>query len=276
MAARPQCVTHASKEVLSLRSSGLRRLATANTLLSGHNRWSKIKHDKGREDALRSRERSQWVEQIASSSKQNGPNPALNPELASIIGAAKKTGLPKASIERAIAKGQGISKSGKPLENLTLEALLPPSVSAVIECQTDNRARTLSEIRCLIKELGGTITPTSHMFERRGRVILEYEEGLAEEDAMELVINAGAVDMEIQDSNTIRVFTDPAHTASIARLLSASPRVKLKGYEMIWHPNPETSIDIDSTPGGRTSFTQLICKLAASVAFPFSDCSLLR
>lgn len=207
---------------------------------------------------------------------ENGPSPALNPELASIIGAAKKSGLPKASIERAIAKGQGISENGKPLENLTLEALLPPSVSAVIECQTDNRARTLSDIRRLIKELGGTVTPTSHMFERRGRVILECEEGLAEEDAMELVLSAGAVDMEIQDDNTLCVFTDPTHTASIARLLSASPRVKLKGYEIIWHPNPETSIDIDSTPGGRTTFAQLICKLTAPIAFLFPDCSRLR
>ncbi|KAI4160992.1 MAG: hypothetical protein LQ342_005277 [Letrouitia transgressa] len=99
------------------------------------------------------------------------------------------------------------------------------------------------------------------MFERRGRVILECEEGLAEEDAMELVLSAGAVDMEIQDDNTLCVFTDPTHTASIARLLSASPRVKLKGYEIIWHPNPETSIDIDSTPGGRTTFAQLISQL---------------
>ncbi|KAL8847069.1 MAG: hypothetical protein Q9198_011251, partial [Flavoplaca austrocitrina] len=157
----------------TLRLVGSRSLSTAPQLFSGHNRWSKIKHDKGKEDvsrnalvelansfaervqqAVRSKERSQWSRSIQEAVKKNGGDPTSNSELSTLMAQAKKAGLPKDLIERAIARGKGVSLSGDPLQTLTVEAMLPASVSTIIECQTDNKKRTLEDLRLLVKEAG--------------------------------------------------------------------------------------------------------------------------
>lgn len=93
-----------------------------------------------------------------------GPDPDSNPQLAAIVATAKKQGVPKATIENAIARGQGISPKGTALESLTIEAIIPPSVATIIECQTESKLKTLADIRLLIKYFGGSVTPTTHLF----------------------------------------------------------------------------------------------------------------
>ena len=170
----------------------------------------------------------------------------------------KKIGLPKTIIQKAIAKGQGLSESGKPLENITFEAILPLSVSTIIECQTDNKLRTLQDIRRTIKEVGGTITPTIHMFERQGRIVLGSDKEIVEENVMEMILDAGALDMEIQGESTVNVYTDPVETASVARSLSESSGMEIKGYEIIWRANPATQVDVGSTVEGSITLGNII------------------
>ena len=117
-----------------------------------------------------------------------GPDPILNSRLGVAIANAKKGALPKTSIESAIAKGQGKSVSGAPLESLTIEAMLPFFVAAIIECQTDQKARVLQDIRFLIKDHGGIITPTGYLFEKKGRIIFERKKGIGPDDILEKVI----------------------------------------------------------------------------------------
>lgn len=171
-----------------------------------------------------------------------------NAELSTLVAQAKKAGLPKDIIERAVAKGKGVSLSGLALETVTLEAMLPPSISAIIECQTDNKNRTLSDMRLLVKNAGGTVTPTSHLFERRGRITLESEVKIEEEEVMESVLEAGALDMELeQRQRTLIVYTEPGQTASIAQSLAASLGIKLKTYEIVWMARPESLVEVDES-----------------------------
>src|SRR5436190_22490915 len=85
-------------------------------------------------------------------------------------------GFPKSSIEAAIARGQGISFTGAALESVILEAILPPSVAFVIDCQTDSKLRLLQDLRLIIKNYGGTVTPTSYLFEKKGIIVFEKDE----------------------------------------------------------------------------------------------------
>ncbi|KAL8906248.1 MAG: hypothetical protein Q9171_006353 [Xanthocarpia ochracea] len=196
--------------------------------------------------AARSKERAQWSRSIQEAVKKHGGDPISNSELSTLMAQAKKSGLPKDLIERAIAKGKGVSLSGDPLQTLTVEAMLPPSVSTIIECQTDSKKRTLEELRLLVKEAGGTVTPTSHLFERRGHIIFKSECELEEENIMEQVLEAGAIDMGLEkDRKTLSVYTEPNETASVAQSLSKSLGLTLGSYEIIWVARPESLIDID-------------------------------
>ena len=120
------------------------RAFSATTIpLSGHNRWSKIKHDKGKADALKNRQRSIFAQEIATASKLFGPDINANPKLADLVTKAKKEAFPKASIEAAIARGQGKSLTGASLERLTVEGILP-TLWSVRRIASSGRWRTSS------------------------------------------------------------------------------------------------------------------------------------
>ncbi|KAL8791521.1 MAG: hypothetical protein Q9213_000138 [Squamulea squamosa] len=243
--------------------AGLRAVCTTPLLASGHNRWSKIKHDKIKEDAVRSRDRSQWANNIQASVKSNivsglfhynnaymwvehGGDPSSNSELSTLMAQAKKAGLPKSLIERAIAKGKGLSLSGEPLQSVTVEAMLPPSVSTIIECQTDNKKRTLEGLRLLVKEAGGMVTTTSHLFERRGHIILASEHEMEEERVMDAILEAGALDWRFSgDRKSVSIWTEPNETASLAQSLSTSLGLRLDSAEIIWVARPESVINVE-------------------------------
>ena len=114
----------------------------------------------------------------------------------------------KATMESAIAKGQGVSTSGAPLEPLTIEAMLPSSVAAVIECLTDMRARALQDVRYLVKKAGGIATPTSYLFEKKGKVTFEGQPGLNPDDYLEQAIEAGATDVGAGEDGRLVIFTE--------------------------------------------------------------------
>ena len=177
-----------------------------------------------------------------------GPDPASNPRLATLVNAAKKAGLPKVTMESAIARGAGKSLSGASLEPVTIEAMVPPSVAAIIECQTDNRLRTLADVRLIIKNFGGTVSPTSHLFERRGKVIFNKSESVNEGDIFDRVIDASATDFEFEDDGRVLVvYTDPQQTSSAVEALANVDGLRHESSEIIWHPNSETLVQDAST-----------------------------
>lgn len=223
-----------------------RAFATTTSLYSGHNRWSKIKHDKGKNDAVKNRHRSFFAHEIATASKMFGPEPQSNPRLADLITKAKREGFAKASIEAAVARGQGRSVSGASLESFTLEGILPNNVGVIVECETDNKARTMMDVRLVLKEAGGFATPSAYLFERRGRVVFEKREGVGIDQAMEPALETGALDVDEDGGGGLVIFTEPEATKRVADAIGKSLGLQIATSQVLWEPNEDTKVGIDS------------------------------
>ena len=222
-----------------------RTFSTTQISLSGHNRWSKIKHDKAKVDASRNRQRSHYANEITLASRLYGPDPALNSRLAEVIALARKESFPKDKIEAAIARGQGRSASGASLESVTVEAILPGNVAAIIECETDNRLRTLTAVRLAVKDADGREGPSSYLFTKRGRVIFEPKEGVGEEETLDAALEAGATDVD-EDEDGIVVLTEPGDTKTVSEAISSALALNLKTSEIMWSANEDTKVDVVS------------------------------
>ena len=182
----------------------------------------------------------------------HGPDPRMNPRLATVISAAKKIGTPKATIEKSIAIGQGISLSGASLENVMVEAMIPSSVALVIECQTDSKKRTLENLRHVIHKAGGLLTSTSHLFERKGRIVFEKSEEIGEVEAIDLAIEAGALDVDVSvedGTKELIVLTELTGLTEIANALVRSSGLKLKSSDIIWDPKEDLITNVESSEG---------------------------
>lgn len=169
----------------------------------------------------------------------------MNPRLALALTTAKKNAVPKASIEAAIARGQGLSASGAALESLVLEAMLPPSIATIIECQTDNKLRALADLRLIVKEAGGTVSTVGFMFEKKGRIILQAKEGLGVDEVLEPALEAGALDVVEGEDGKVVLFTEPAQTKTTAETLAKDHALEIEESEIIYDPNEDTKVVLD-------------------------------
>ncbi len=245
-----------------------RWISGSGALHSGHNRWSKIKHDKGANDRIKSKERTILSQVIMFASKcrsriairleiglmiaDGGPDPNLNSKLAIAIANAKRGQLSKTSIESAIAKGQGKSLSGAPLENLMVEAMLPHGVAAMIEYQTESKGKVLQEIRKLINKRGGSLTPTSFLFERKGKIWFQAKSAIGVDEAMDQAIEAGATDIAMEDGQLI-VETEPTDLTAVSQRLQDSLKLQVEQSEIIFEPKQESMVELSSTQSAETS-----------------------
>lgn len=175
-----------------------------------------------------------------------GPDPKSNPRLALVIANAKRSGMPKPTIEAAIARGQGITAAGAALESLTIEGMLPHSVAVVVECLTDQKARALQDIRAIIRHSGGSNTPTSYLFEKKGKIVFEPKPGLDVDSYLELAIDAGATDVEGDENNRLIVYTEHTATKSVADKMSATTDLVTESIDIIWDPNQDTLVRVES------------------------------
>ena len=180
-----------------------------------------------------------------------GPNLATNSRLLAIVASAKKLGFPKASIDSAIARGQGISIDGSALESLTIEAMMPPAIAFIIECQTDSKARTLQDLRQVLKDFKASMTPTMYMFEKKGKIVFERNRDLEDDRILEEAIDAGAVDIEFGEDEIV-VYADPTNTRVIAETLGSSLSMKAESSDVIWGPKEDARVTIDSSRTAET------------------------
>jgi transcriptional/translational regulatory protein YebC/TACO1 len=190
-----------------------------------------------------------------------------NPRLATIIATAKKgidryhhllvmnlgltkvAGFPKASIEAAIARGQGRSTSGAALESITLEVMMPPKIGVIIEASSDNRNRTTQELRTIVKYHQGTVSPTTYLFQKKGRLSFEKDErNLGVDDVLEEAIEAGAEDVEVDEEGSLVIWTEPNKTTSTTEALAKSLSLKVEDSDIIWDANLDTKARLDSDP----------------------------
>ncbi|OTA61987.1 YebC-like protein [Hypoxylon sp. EC38] len=231
-----------------------RSFTSSSVFRSGHNRWSKIRHEKGAADAKKNIQRSTFAKHLTLYSKLYGPDPNLNSQLASVIAAAKKAGMPKASIDVAIARGQGKSSTGVGLESLTIEVMMPPSVAIVVDVETENRQRALQELRALIKKHKGTITPTAFLFSRLGRTVLKGTGGDFDEVLMQ-ALEAGAEDVEQDENGDLVLWTQPNTTHQTAQNLSKVIPTEILNSEIIWTPTADkVKLDDDEATAAISKF----------------------
>lgn len=190
--------------------------------MSGHSKWSSIKHKKGAADAKRGQLFSKLTRAITVAAKEGGPDPTANATLATAIQKAKDNSMPKDNIERAIAKGAGGGDSAT-YETITYEGYGPAGVAVLVEAMTDNRNRTAAEVRNIFNRTNGKLGETgtvAWIFERKGSIVVDA--GAVDEDTlMTVAIEASAEDVS-QDEHTYEIVTDPADFMAVREALEAA------------------------------------------------------
>ncbi|HID79649.1 MAG TPA: YebC/PmpR family DNA-binding transcriptional regulator [Aquifex aeolicus] len=177
--------------------------------MAGHSHWAQIKHKKAKVDAQKGKLFSKLAKEIMIASRLGGPNPDHNPRLRQAIERAKKAKMPAEKIEYAIKKGAGLIE-GEAIEEVVYEGYGPGGVAIMVVAQTDNKNRTVAEIRNIFNKQGGklgTSGSVSFLFERKG-VIEVPAEGIDEEAILEKALEAGAEDVVTGEAVHI-VYTNP-------------------------------------------------------------------
>lgn len=155
-------------------------------------------------------------------------------------------GYPKANMAAAIARGQGKSITGGTLEYITLEAITPSQIAMIIEAETDRSKRTLEDLRYIVKKGGGAATPTTYLFQKKGRVVFEVDESLGVDDVLDEAIEAGAEDVETDEDGSIVVWTEPNKTTSAGQSLEKSLGLKVESSQILWDSNEDTRVSLDT------------------------------
>ena len=210
--------------------------------MSGHSKWSTIKHKKGAADAKRGKLFSKLSRAIMVAAKEGGADPGSNLALQNAIEKARSYSMPKDNIERAIAKGTGEGTDGSTFETVVYEGYGPEGVAVIVEALTDNRNRTASEVRHLFTKHGGNLGATGAVawqFERRGVVLVEAD-GVDEDDLVLAAADAGADDVEL-DGETFVVSAAPEGLTGVREALEAGGyRLESAGLSMV----PKTTVAI--------------------------------
>ena len=188
--------------------------------MSGHSKWSSIKHKKGAADAKRGQLFSKLSRAIIVAAKEGGPDPSGNLALQNAIEKARSYSMPKDNIDRAIAKGSGADAEAASFETVVYEGYGPEGVAVLVEALTDNRNRTASEVRHAFTKHGGNLGTTGAVawqFERRG-VVLVAADGADEDGVLMTAAEAGADDVELDGSSFV-VTSAPESLAAVRQAL---------------------------------------------------------
>jgi YebC/PmpR family DNA-binding regulatory protein len=188
--------------------------------VSGHSKWSSIKHKKGAADAKRGKLFSKLSRAIIVAAKEGGPDPAGNLALQNAIEKARSYSMPKDNIERAIARGSGADSDAQAFETVIYEGYGPSGVAVIVEALTDNRNRTASDVRHAFEKndgnLGGSGAVT-WLFERRG-VVLVPADGVDEDELMLAAAEGGADDVS-RDGSSYEIVSGPENLTSVREAL---------------------------------------------------------
>ncbi|MGI8479706.1 MAG: YebC/PmpR family DNA-binding transcriptional regulator [Gaiellaceae bacterium] len=210
--------------------------------MSGHSKWSSIKHKKGAADAKRGKLFSKLSRAIIVAAREGGPDPAGNLALQNAIEKARSYSMPKDNIERAIAKGSGTDAEGATFDTVVYEGYGPEGVAVLVEALTDNRNRTASDVRHAFAKHGGNLGTSGAVvwqFERKG-VVLAAAEGADEEQLLLAAAEAGADDVELDGSSFVVSSPPEALTAVREAVEAAGFRVESAELAMV----PKATVEI--------------------------------
>jgi YebC/PmpR family DNA-binding regulatory protein len=196
--------------------------------MSGHSKWATIKRAKGANDAKRGAMFTRLGREITIAAREGGGNPDSNFRLRLVIDKARAANMPKDNIERAIARGTGHGGEGETLEEATYEVYLPHKVPAMIAVLTDNKNRTVAELRKTVTRAGGQFegAAVAWQFHRKGVIVIERKDTLDPDDVFEVALEAGADDIDVGDE-AIEI------TTSVEGFRDVREALVKKGYELV-------------------------------------------
>ncbi|HEY5641756.1 MAG TPA: YebC/PmpR family DNA-binding transcriptional regulator [Woeseiaceae bacterium] len=190
--------------------------------MAGHSKWANIQHRKGAQDKKRGKLFTKLIKEITVAAKMGGSDIDANPRLRLAVDKAKAQSMPKDNIERAIKRGSGEVEGAEYLE-IRYEGYGPGGTAVMVDCLTDNRNRTVADVRHAFTKFGGNLGAdgsVNYLFNEVGQIL--FPAGTSEEAVMEAAIEAGAEDIVVDDEGSIEVLTAPADFEAVRDALQAA------------------------------------------------------
>lgn len=212
--------------------------------MAGHSKWANIQHRKGAQDAKRGKMFTKFIREITVAAKEGGSDIANNPRLRTAIDKALSGNMTRDVIERATKRGAG-ELEGVTYEEIRYEGYGPSGIAIMLDCLTDNRNRTVAEVRNVFSKRGGnmgTDGSVAYLFNKKG--IINFPVGTDEDAVMEVALEAGAEDIVTNADNSVDVFTSPEDFDAVKQALIAAS-FESESADVTMHPELTTSLDID-------------------------------
>ena len=212
--------------------------------MSGHSKWSTIKHKKAALDAKRGKLFTKLIKEVTVAARMGGGDPSGNPRLRLAIDKARSANMPKDTIERAVKKGTG-DLDGVNYEDTTYEGYGPGGVAVLLTVLTDNRNRTVAEVRYAFGKCGGNLGENGcvgYLFSHRGQIVVERSKANDTDELQLVAIEAGAIDIDDSDADALTVYTNPDDFEAIRDLVTEQvEEVAFAELGMI----PQTTVELD-------------------------------
>ncbi len=216
--------------------------------MAGHSKWKTIKHKKAAQDAKRGKAFTKLIKEITVVARDGGGDPSANPRLRMLMDKAKHINMPQENVTRAIKKGTG-ELPGQSFESVTYEGYGPGGIAILVEALTDNKNRTVSDMRHTFSKAGGNLGESgvvSWMFERKGTLTLKAL-GKTEDDLLELLLDYDVFDIK-KDDHLFVVYCNPKATDVIRKRLEQSKGITIESIDIDWvAKNPMDVSDQDAT-----------------------------
>ena len=212
--------------------------------MAGHSKWANIQHRKNRQDAKRGKLFTKLIREITVAAKMGGGDPDGNPRLRAAIDNALSNNMTKDTIDRAIKRGAG-GDEGENVEEIRYEGYGPGGVAVMVDCMTDNRNRTVAEVRHAFSKCGGNLGTdgsVSYLFNKVG--LIAFPSGADEDAIMEVALEAGAEDIVTDADGSIEVMTSPDDFIDVREALIKAGH-KPESAEITMHASTSSSVDLD-------------------------------
>lgn len=212
--------------------------------MAGHSKWANIQHRKGAQDAKRGKLFTKLIREITVAARMGGSDASTNPRLRAAIDKALGSNMTKDVIERATKRGAG-EVEGANYEEIRYEGYGPNGIAIMLDCMTDNRNRTVAEVRHVFSKRGGnmgTDGSVAYLFNKKG--IISFAEGADEDAIMEVALEAGAEDIVTNQDGSVDVFTAPEDYAAVKDAIDAAG-IEVRSAEVTMHPDTTISLELE-------------------------------
>lgn len=216
--------------------------------MAGHSKWANIQHRKSAQDARRGKLFTKLIREITVSARQGGGDPGSNPRLRAAIDKALSNNMTRDTVDRAIKRGTG-ETDGSTLEEIRYEGYGPGGAAVMVECMTDNRTRTVAEVRHAFSKCGGNLGTdgsVAFLFRKVGQ--LSYSADIGEDRVMEAALEAGADDVILNPDGSIDVLTSPEDFGTVKDAMDGTGLVP-ESAEVTMRASTQTVLDAENAAG---------------------------